>query len=148
MDMTVSFSRNLEHSGHLPELVESPGHQQAERLLAALRAGTAGEVLPRYAGDRRGGSYADRRIGRALFDDLPPLASLAPHTQAHQVEVRTAVNKLEDALGRPPRAKEVADALGWPLSTFHHRMVEAGAGGLREGDRPVESLDTAPRTSA
>lgn len=147
MDTTVSLSRNEERPVHLPALVEPPG-QLGERLLAILRAGTAGEVLLQRGIDRRRGSYGDRRIGRELFDDLPPLASLPPHTQAHQAVVRTVVHKLEDSLGRPPQAREVADELGWRLSTFHRRMVEAGAGGLRAGDPPVESLDAERRTSA
>jgi RNA polymerase sigma factor for flagellar operon FliA len=35
----------------------------------------------------------------------------------------------------------VADELGWTLADFHRCMVDAGAGGLREGDAPLEETE-------
>jgi RNA polymerase sigma factor for flagellar operon FliA len=54
------------------------------------------------------------------------------------------VPRLEQQLGRAPRAWEVADQLGWTLAALHRCMVEAGAGGLRAGDVPLEDSVDAP----
>ena len=54
---------------------------------------------------------------------------------------QAAVQRLEHRLGRTPRAKEVANELGWALDQFHHCMVEAGAGDVRSGEHELENAD-------
>jgi hypothetical protein len=141
MQLTVTPARPIAPSLQRPEPLQPQGTQLVLPLSSTLLADPGSDPLPCRDGERRGRGYADRRIGSTLFDDLPPLASLPPHAQGHQRLVRAAVQKLEHTLSRAPRAGEVALQLGWSLATFHRRMVEAGAGGLRAGDPPVESLD-------
>jgi RNA polymerase sigma factor for flagellar operon FliA len=93
---------------------------------------------------RRGasfGTYASRRIEGAMLDQLRATDTLSRGVRAQQRKIRAAMHRLEQKLGRPARAKEVADELGWPLATFHRCMETVGAGTLRAGDRPFEVLE-------
>jgi RNA polymerase sigma factor for flagellar operon FliA len=83
-------------------------------------------------------SYAARRIEGAMLDALRESDTLPRSARSELREVRTAVQRLEQALGRTPRAQEVANALGWSLEKFHRCMVDAGAGGRRVGDQELE----------
>lgn len=98
----------------------------------------------------RSGTYASRRISGTTFALMPPLHTLAPELRAQQERVRAATAGLEARLGRPPCAFELASSLRWKLSQLFHAMAAAGAGGLRAGDPPIETLDSprAARASA
>ncbi len=83
-------------------------------------------------------TYAARRIEGAMLDALRATDTLSRDTRARLRQVRTAVQRLEHRLHRTPRAKEVANELGWELKKFHDLMVEAGAGGSRHEDEELE----------
>jgi RNA polymerase sigma factor for flagellar operon FliA len=76
-----------------------------------------------------------------MLDALRANDSLPREARARLRDVTAAVQRLEHRLGRPPRAKEVANALDWPLAKFHRVMVEAGAGGARAGDEELEHVE-------
>jgi RNA polymerase sigma factor for flagellar operon FliA len=108
-----------------------------------MQAGMIGlnEAVQRFD-DRRScgfGTYASRRIEGAMLDTLRADDRVSRQTRARLRQVKQAVQKLEHQLGRVPRAKEVADALGWTLSVFHALMAEGGAGQLRSLDDSPES---------
>jgi RNA polymerase sigma factor for flagellar operon FliA len=63
-------------------------------------------------------------------------------SRARLRQVQQTVQRLEHELHRPPRAKEVANELGWSLDAFHRCMVDAGAAGARTGDTELEAQDT------
>jgi RNA polymerase sigma factor for flagellar operon FliA len=86
-------------------------------------------------------SYASRRIEGAMLDALRETDTLSRDSRARLREVRTAVQRLEHLLGRPPRAKEVANELNWSLDEFHRCMVDAGAGGVRTGEEELENRE-------
>jgi RNA polymerase sigma factor FliA len=86
-------------------------------------------------------SYAARRIEGSMLDALRDMDSLSRDTRARLREVRAAVQLLEHRLGRPPRAKEVANELGWSLDEFHRCMVDAAAGSVRTGDEELENRE-------
>jgi RNA polymerase sigma factor for flagellar operon FliA len=86
-------------------------------------------------------SYAARRIEGSMLDALRELDTLSRDTRSRLREVRAAVQKLEHVLGRPPRAKEVANELDWTLDQFHRCMVDAGAGDVRTGDEELENRE-------
>jgi RNA polymerase sigma factor for flagellar operon FliA len=88
-------------------------------------------------------TYAARRIEGAMLDALRADDTLSRGTRSRLRKVRGAVQRLEHALGRAPRAKEVANELNWSLEQFHGCMVEAGAGGTRTGDKILDSVDGA-----
>jgi RNA polymerase sigma factor for flagellar operon FliA len=88
-------------------------------------------------------TYAARRIEGAMLDALRAEDTLSRGTRSRLRKVRAAVQRLEHTLGRAPRAKEVANELGWSLEQFHGCMVEAGAGGMRSGDKVLEYGDDA-----
>ena len=101
------------------------------------------EALSRFE-EGRGTSfetYAARRIEGSMLDELRATDTLSRDARSRLREVRTAVQRLEHALGRTPRAKEVANDLGWTLEKFHRCMVEAGAGGVRAGEADLENLE-------
>jgi RNA polymerase sigma factor for flagellar operon FliA len=101
------------------------------------------DALQRFE-DGRGSSfetYAARRIEGSMLDALRAMDTLPRGTRSRLREVRAAVQQLEHRLGRTPRAKEVANELGWSLDEFHRCMVDAGAGGLRAGDIELENLE-------
>lgn len=83
-------------------------------------------------------SYAARRIEGAMLDALRASDTLPRVARSRLREVGVAVQRLEQRLGRTPRAQEVANELGWSLEKFHDCMVEAGAGGIRAGDEELE----------
>ena len=88
-------------------------------------------------------TYAARRIEGAMLDTLRSDDTLSRDARGRLREVRGAVSRLEQSLGRTPRAKEVANELRWTLQKFHDCMVEAGAGGKRAGDTDLDSLEDA-----
>jgi RNA polymerase sigma factor for flagellar operon FliA len=101
------------------------------------------QALERYEEGRGSSfeSYAARRIEGSMLDALRELDTLSRDTRSRLREVSTAVQRLEHALGRPPRAKEVANELGWTLDQFHRCMVDAGAGDVRTGDEELENRE-------
>lgn len=88
-------------------------------------------------------TYAARRIEGAMLDALRATDTLSRDTRSRLRQVRAAVQRLEHRLQRPPRAKEVANELGWTLQRFHDLMVEAGAGGARTEDEDLEAGEEA-----
>jgi RNA polymerase sigma factor for flagellar operon FliA len=88
-------------------------------------------------------TYAARRISGAMLDELRANDPLPRRARAQVRSVGVAVQRLEQRLGRPPRAKEIANELDWPLEKFHACMVKAGAGGRRDGDEALEHLPDA-----
>jgi len=101
------------------------------------------QALARFE-EGRGSSfetYAARRIEGSMLDALRELDTLSRDTRSRLREVSAAVQKLEHSLGRPPRAKEVANELGWTLELFHRCMVDAGAGDVRTGDEELENRE-------
>jgi RNA polymerase sigma factor FliA len=93
-------------------------------------------------------TYAARRIEGAMLDALRATDTLSRDTRSRLRQVRTAVQRLEHRLHRTPRAKEVANELGWTLQKFHDLMVEAGAGGARTQDEELEQGEEAFATWA
>jgi RNA polymerase sigma factor for flagellar operon FliA len=83
-------------------------------------------------------SYAARRIEGAMLDALRASDTLPRGARSRLREVGAAVQRLEQRLGRTPRAQEIANELGWLLEKLHDCMVEAGAGGMRAGDEQLE----------
>jgi RNA polymerase sigma factor for flagellar operon FliA len=133
-DLVVKTARRLR--GRLPANV------QMDELVQAGMIGL-NDAMSRFE-DRRTatfGTYASRRIEGAMLDQLRASDSLSRETRAQQRKVRAAVHSLEHQLGRAPRAKEVADTLGWTLEEFHRCMVEAGAAPLRKGDVAVDEIE-------
>jgi RNA polymerase sigma factor for flagellar operon FliA len=110
-----------------------------------MQAGMIGldEAIARFE-EGRGASfdtYAARRIEGAMLDTLRAGDSLSRDQRAHLRQVSLAVQRLEHRLGRAPRAKEVANELGWTLQAFHDCMVAAGASGARFSDEQLEAGD-------
>lgn len=101
------------------------------------------EALQRFENDRGSSfeTYAARRIEGAMLDALRANDTLSRDARARLRDVRNAVQRLEHALGRAPRAKEVANELDWPLEKFHAVMVEAGAAGVRSGEEALDAAD-------
>lgn len=125
----------------------------ASRMLARLpsnvtmaeleQAGLIGlnEALARFD-QGKGASfetYAARRVEGAMLDALRATDTLSRDSRARLRQVQAAVQRLEHRLQRPPRAKEVANELGWTLQRFHDLMVEAGAAGKRSEDEDLEA---------
>jgi RNA polymerase sigma factor for flagellar operon FliA len=101
------------------------------------------EALARFE-DGRGSSfetYAARRIEGSMLDALRQTDILPRRARAQLRRVHEAVRRLEHRLGRPPRAKEVANELDWSLEAFHQCMVDANAGGVRTSDEELENRD-------
>lgn len=99
------------------------------------------QALSRFE-EGRGSSfqtYAARRIEGSMLDALREHDTLSRDSRARLREMSAAVSKLEHKLGRPPRAKEVANELNWPLEKFYACMVEAGAAGVRTGAEDLEN---------
>lgn len=99
------------------------------------------EAFARFDGERGASfeTYAARRIEGAMLDALRAGDTLSRDSRARLRQVQQAVQRLEHRLGRPPRAKEVANELGWTLQRFHDLMVEAGAAGKRSEDEDLEA---------
>lgn len=101
------------------------------------------EALSRFE-EGRGSTfetYAARRIEGAMLDELRVTDTLGRDTRALLRAMRAAVQRLEHRLGRAPRAKEVANELGWSLDKFHRCMVDAGGGSVRSGGEDLENRD-------
>jgi RNA polymerase sigma factor for flagellar operon FliA len=110
-----------------------------------MQAGLIGlnEALSRFE-EGKGSTfetYAARRIEGAMLDALRANDTLPREARARLRDVHGAVQRLEHRLGRTPRAKEVANELGWSLDKFHSTMVDAGAAGARAGDADLELLE-------
>lgn len=140
-------ARLLEHRPLVAEIARRllgrlPAHVGMDDLMQAGMIGLH-EAMCRFD-QRQGasfGTYASRRIEGAMLDQLRAADTLPREARAQQRLIRSAVHRLEQKLGRPARAKEVADELGWPLAAFHRCMETVGAGTLRAGDRPLEALE-------
>jgi RNA polymerase sigma factor for flagellar operon FliA len=119
-----------------------PANVEMDELMQAGLIGL-NEALTRFEEGRGSNfeTYAARRIEGAMLDALRATDTLSRDARARLREVRTAVQKLEHRLGRSPRAKEVANELGWSLDKFHDCMVEAGAGAMRAGDVELEHAE-------
>ncbi|HET9645950.1 MAG TPA: RNA polymerase sigma factor FliA [Burkholderiaceae bacterium] len=121
-----------------------PAHVAMDELEQAGLIGL-NEALSRYE-EGRGSTfetYAARRIEGSMLDALRANDTLSRDARHRLREVRTVVQRLEHELGRTPRAKEVANALGWPLEKFHRCMLESGASGMRAGDVELEGVEDA-----
>ena len=86
-------------------------------------------------------SYAARRIEGSMLDALRDMDTLSRDTRSRLRELRGAVQRLEHRLGRPPRAKELANELDWSLHEVHSCMVDAGAGSVRTGEEELENRE-------
>ena len=110
-----------------------------------MQAGMIGlnDAITRFDASRGASfdTYAARRIEGAMLDALRASDSLSRDARARLRQARAAVQRLEQRLQRTPRAKEVANELGWTLKTFHDCMVDAGAAGARSGDEELENCD-------
>ena len=93
-------------------------------------------------------TYAARRIEGEMLDALRAEDVLSRSVRSQLRKARAAVQRLEQRLGRAPRAKEVANELRWSLEQFHNCMVEAGAGGTRAGDEKLDYAEEASVTTA
>jgi RNA polymerase sigma factor for flagellar operon FliA len=143
--MSQTSPIQLSDCGQPPSMRQPVAVQVARRLIEDA-AFTANKAMPRWDDDRRArgyGTYASRRIDTATLGELRSVDTLPPESRPRQLAVRAAVQRLEQRLGRAPRAKEVADELGWTLAALHRCMLEAGAGGLRAGDAPLEDVGDA-----
>ncbi|HEY2926553.1 sigma-70 family RNA polymerase sigma factor [Piscinibacter sp.] len=120
--------------GHLPS------HVSMDELMQAGMVGLH-EAMCRLDPEQGAniGTDASRRIERAMLDQLRATDTLPREVRAQQRQIRAAVHRLEQRLGRPPRAKEVADELGWTLAAFHCCMGTEGAGSLPAGNPPLEA---------
>jgi RNA polymerase sigma factor for flagellar operon FliA len=119
-----------------------PSHVGMDELEQAGLIGL-NEALSRYE-EGRGSSfetYAARRIEGSMLDALRESDTLSRDARARLREVRGAVQRLEHSLGRSPRAKEVANELGWSIEKFHQCMLDAGAGGTRSSDEALEGVE-------
>lgn len=133
------------------ELVRKIAHRIRARLPASVgmdemeQAGLIGldTALSRFE-EGRGSTfetYAARRIEGAMLDELRATDTLPRGARSLLRAMRGAVQRLEHRLGRAPRAKEVANELGWPLDKLHRCMVDAGAGAVRSGNEDLENRD-------
>lgn len=107
------------------------------------------EALSRFE-EGRGSTfetYAARRIEGSMLDALRAMDTLPRELRARMRRVRDAVQRLEHQLGRPPRAQEVANELGWSLDEFHRCMTDAGALGQRAGDSALDDLEDEPESA-
>lgn len=115
-----------------------PRLPKSVRIDDLMQAGMIGlhDAMSRFD-ERRGASFetfASRRIEGAMLDELRLFDPLSRDARSRQRDIRGAVHRLEHHLGRAPRAKEVANELGWSLDTFHRVMVESGDGEVRFAD--------------
>jgi RNA polymerase sigma factor for flagellar operon FliA len=101
------------------------------------------EALERFEEGRGSSfeSYASRRIEGSMLDALRQMDTLSRSVRGDLRQVASAVQRLEHRLGRPPRAKEVANELGWTLKRFHDCMAAAGAGSIRSDSDALENMD-------
>lgn len=136
--------RLLEHR----PLVRRIANRMMSRLPASvemdelMQAGMIGldEALSRFE-EGRGATfdtYASRRIEGSMLDALRANDELSRQVRRQQRLIRAAVQQLEHRLGRAPRAKEVANELGWTLEVFYKAMLEAGAAPTRLEDEALE----------
>ena len=126
-----------------------PAHVEMDELVQAGMIGLH-EALQRFE-EGHGATfdtYASRRIEGSMIDSLRAADALSRHVRQQQREIRAAVQRLEHRLGRAPRAKEVANALGWPLEVFYKAMLDIGAAPMRLEDVALEPPDDAGRALA
>jgi len=142
--------RSADLAAHRP-LVRQIAHRIRQRLPPNIgmneleQAGLLGlnQALSRFE-EGRGSSfetYAARRIEGSMLDALREMDTLSRDNRARLREAQEAVRHLEQRLGRAPRAKEVANQLGWSLEEFHRCMVDAGAASARTDDEELENRD-------
>jgi RNA polymerase sigma factor for flagellar operon FliA len=101
------------------------------------------EAFLRFDG-RRGvsfGSFASHRIEGAMLDELRARDTLSRRQRAVFRRIHVRAQALEHALGRAPRAGEIARSLGMPLSEVHRVVDEAGAARLCETEGSADFLD-------
>jgi RNA polymerase sigma factor for flagellar operon FliA len=121
-----------------------PAHVALDEL---VQAGVIGldQALDHYDATRgtHFGSYACRRIEGAMLDTLRANDLLSRPARSRLRHMQAAVQRLEQRLGRTPRAREVALELGWTLQAFHDCLVSADAAGARGDDVALEHADDA-----
>jgi RNA polymerase sigma factor for flagellar operon FliA len=123
-------------------LARLPAHVELDELEQAGLLGLD-QALSRFEAGRGSSfeTYAARRIEGSMLDALRRMDTLPREARSRLRQAQAAVQRLEHRLGRVPRAKEVANELGWTLDAFHQCMVDAGAGSVRSGDDELESHD-------
>jgi len=142
--------RSADLAAHRP-LVKQIAHRIRQRLPPNVgvdeleQAGLLGlnQALSRFE-EGRGSSfetYAARRIEGSMLDALREMDTMSRDKRARLREAQEAVRRLEQRLGRAPRAKEVANELDWSLEEFHRCMVDAGAASVRTDDEELENRD-------
>jgi len=145
--------RNVRLLAHRP-LVQRIAGRMLARMPAnvamdeLVQAGMIGlnEALSRFE-EGRGATfdtYASRRIEGSMLDSLRAGDELSRHVRSQQRQIRAAVQALEHRLGRAPRAKEVANELGWTLEVFYRAMLDAGAAPTRLEDEALEPSSEDP----
>jgi RNA polymerase sigma factor for flagellar operon FliA len=119
-----------------------PANVEIDDLMQVGMLGLA-EAIQRFDAERGASfdTYAARRIEGAMLDSLRAGDDVSRGTRARLRRVRTTVQRLEHRLTRAPRAREVANELGWTLQAFHDCLVEGGAAGARVGDADLYNLD-------
>jgi RNA polymerase sigma factor FliA len=142
--------RSADLAAHKPLVLQIARRIRA-RLPASVgideleQAGLLGldEALSRFEAGRGSTfeSYAARRIEGSMLDALRAMDTLSRGTRLRLRLMHAAVQRMEHRLGRAPRAKEVANELGWSLDELHTCMVEAGAAGARSGEFELENAD-------
>jgi RNA polymerase sigma factor for flagellar operon FliA len=121
-----------------------PANVEMDELVQAGMIGL-NEALQRFE-EGRGASfdtYASRRIEGSMLDSLRAADELSRHVRQQQREIRAAVQVLEHRLGRAPRAREVANELGWSLDVFYRAMLDIGAAPMRLEDNALDVSDDA-----
>ena len=70
-------------------------------------------------------TFASQRIRGAMLDELRQNDWLPRSMRKSLRTLETAINKLEQSLGRAPTEKEIAAALKMPLATYHELLQDA-----------------------
>jgi len=106
-------------------------------------------------------TYATQRVRGAMLDELRQADWLPRGLRQSQRRIETAMQKTEQALGRPPTESEMAQAMGLPLEEYQALLFEARGTQLiyyedyedEEGnatgflDRQIDNEDTDPLSS-
>ncbi len=70
-------------------------------------------------------TYATQRIRGAMLDGLRENDWLPRHLRREMRRIETSINQLEQAHGRVPSERELADSLGMSLADYQHTLLEA-----------------------